>query len=468
MKTWKARFVVTQSGILENAVFGAENGVFVAVGGRDADEDLGDVAVVPGLVNGHSHAFQRAIRGRTEFLDARRPDEDFWSWRTLMYQAALSLGPEAFEAVSRMAFLEMALSGITAVGEFHYVHHQQDGTPYSDPNELAHRVIRAARSVGIRITLLRVAYHRGGYGQPAGDDQRRFIEDDVETYLGRVESLASDWRSDDRVQVGMAPHSIRAVPGNWLSAIAKHADQTGRVVHIHACEQRRELEESIHEYGSAPVRVFEDLGLLGPGTTIVHGTHLEAGDAERLKSTGTTVCACPTTERNLGDGFLPAQDLLGAGVSVSLGTDSQAQIDLWSEMRLVEYHERLRAERRNVLAAAHPVWLDSPTDGKLSTADVLWPMSTVHGAHSIGLNSGQIAPGRSADFAVLDLRHPSLVGGNHESLLSDLVFSGVPAAVVGVYVGGTQIIHGSRHADTDGIVDDFRSVMSKLDALSMT
>lgn len=462
MTTYRARYLMTGAGILEDAVFRVEDGRFTAFDGSHADINLGDVAVVPGLVNAHSHAFQRAIRGRTEYLDAARREEDFWSWRTLMYAAALSLDPEDIEAVSAMAFLEMALTGITSVGEFHYVHHQPDGQPYPDPNTLAHRVIEAARSVGLRITLLRVAYHRGGYQKPAGADQRRFVEPTVDAYLDRVEALAAHWASDSGVRVGMAPHSIRAVPGEWLEAIADHANRSGRVVHIHACEQRRELAESRAEYGAEPVRVLADRGLLGPKTTLVHGTHLDRDALSLVSQYRPTICACPTTERNLGDGFLPAQSLVAQRVPIALGTDSQANIDLWAEMRLVEYHERLRAERRNVLASHHEVWAPTPTDGRLRTADVLWPMGTEHGARSLGLETGQIELDAQADFVTLDLNAPCLAGATSRSLKSDLVFSTANGAVRDTFVAGQRIVSNGSHPDMDPIIERYRATLERL------
>jgi len=462
MTTYRARYLLTDDGVVEDGVFTVTGGRFARFGDGPVDVDLGAVAAVPGLVNAHSHGFQRAIRGRTEFLDATRKEEDFWSWRRLMYQTALALEPADIEAVSRMAFLEMALTGITAVGEFHYVHHQPDGHPYADPNTLAHAVIEAARSVGVRITLLRVAYHRDGFERAAGPDQRRFVEPDVETYLERVEALAHHWRGDDGVTVGMAPHSIRAVPGPWLRAIGAHAVATGRVVHIHACEQRRELAESRAEYGAEPVRVLADRGLLSPRTTLVHGTHLDAEGLALVAQAKATVCACPTTERNLGDGFLPAQALIAGRVPIALGSDSQANIDLWAEMRLVEYHERLRTQRRNVLATHHGLWHAAPAHGRLETADILWPMGTRHGARALGAEGGRIALDAPADFVTLDLNAPSLAGLTADTLRPNLVFSTSVDAVRDTFVAGQRIVREGQHPDAGSIVERYRAALARM------
>lgn len=402
--------------------------------------DLGDVAVVPGLVNAHSHAFQRGIRGKTEYLVAGREEEDFWTWRDEMYRAALGYDADRVEEVSRLAFLEMAMSGITTVGEFHYLHHQPDGTPYADPNELAHRVIQAARDVGIRITLLRVGYHRAGHGRPAEDAQRRFVEPDVDTYLTRVDALRGQWADDDFVEVGLAPHSIRAVPKAWLVAASDYADEHDLALHIHACEQRRELEESHEEYGKPPVAAFADMGVLSRRMTLVHGTHLSDEELALLAEHRPTVCACPTTERNLGDGFLPALELAKRDVPISLGSDSHTNIDLWEEMRLVEYHERLRYERRNVLATElREHMLGTQTGDRLPTANALWPMGTLHGARALGLSAGRLDPGCHADFVTIDLNHITLRGTTRDSLLADVTLSMTPGAVKDVFVGGKKL-----------------------------
>ena len=405
--------------------------------------DLGHVALVPGQVNAHSHAFQRAIRGRTEYVSVDRQADDFWSWREAMYEAVLSLDADAFESACRRAFEEMALTGYTTVGEFHYVHHRPDGTPYDDPNELAYRAIDAARDVGLRISLLRVAYNRAGYDKSPNPRQRRFIESDVDTYLQRFDALTRSIEERRFVSVGMAPHSIRAVPQEWLEAISAHGHGQDVPMHIHACEQPGEVAESMDEYDKPPLEALESMGLLDDRVTIIHGTHLSEGELGILADRQPTICACPTTERNLGDGFLPATELMDRGVPICLGSDSHANIDPFEEMRLVEYHERLQKRRRNVLASyAEPraVATDPGGSDRLSTAEVCWEMGTRHGARALGLPGGELLPGRLADFTALDLDHISLRGADAESLLPSIVFSMTPGAVRDVFVGGEAIV----------------------------
>lgn len=459
----RARFVVGPDAVHTDATVVVRDGSVATLRpAAPGDTDLGEVALAPGLINAHSHAFQRALRGRTEYLRAGREDEDFWSWRGLMYRTANALDPDDVEAVSRMAFLEMAKGGVTTVGEFHYLHHAPDGAPYADPNALAHRVVRAARDVGLRVALLRVLYHRAGPGRPAEALQRRFVDPDVDTALDRVDALAAHWRGDAAVSVGLAPHSVRAVPRGWLEAVARAAGD--RVVHLHACEQRAELAQCAAEHGMSPVALIDACGLLGPRTTLVHATHLDADALARVARARPTVAACPGTERNLGDGFLPAAELLARRVPIALGSDGQADIDLFNEMRLVEYHERLRAERRNVLARAHGAWHPAPADGRLEVADLLWPMATTHGARSLGLPVGALAPGAPADLVALDLRHPRLAATTARTLLADLAFSAGPDCVRATWVAGRPVVVDGRHPAQEATLDAFRRVMRRLDA----
>ena len=276
---------------------------------------------LPGFVNAHSHAFQRALRGRVEHVDPDHPHDDFWTWREAMYQAANAIDPDGAYEVALQLYREMVAAGYTAVGEFHYPHHQPGGEPYPDPNAMAKATAAAARDAGIEIVMLMTAYARAGQGLPPTPGQRRFCDPDVASYLARVDALASEMR------VGLAPHSVRAVPRDWLEEITAYAASSGMVVHIHANEQRREIDESLAEYGLRPIELLAEIGLLGPRATVIHATHVSERELELLASSGATVCACPTTEANLGDGFLPALELMQHGVPICIGTDSNTIID---------------------------------------------------------------------------------------------------------------------------------------------
>jgi formimidoylglutamate deiminase len=384
------------------------------------------------MVNAHSHAFQRVIRGRTEHRSEHSTDS-FWTWREQMYAAANRLEPEEIYDVSRMAFLEMALTGITAVGEFHYIHHQRDGSPYSDPNLLEREVIRAARDVGIRIALLRVAYARAGYQTEPNPLQIRFIEQTPDVYLKHLEQLlGAPELSDGTAWVGVAPHSVRAVPLDYLKTIVAFANERALPVHMHVAEQPAEVSACIEEYGRSPVALLETEGLLSKRFTAVHAIHVTPKAIASLARAGAFVCACPTTERNLGDGVVPVDAYLDAGVRISLGSDSQIQIDLLEDARELEYHLRLQKMQRNVL---------SP-----ELARTLFDCATINGAVSIGLHGGgKIEVGSPADFFTVDLEDLSIAGADPDSLLTNIVFSLSRTAVRDVVVGGKQIISHGLH-----------------------
>ena len=410
---------------------------------------LKNCALLPGLINAHSHAFQRVIRGRTE-RRSQHTSDSFWTWREQMYAAANRLSPEDIYAASRMAFLEMALAGITAVGEFHYIHHAPDGAPYSDPNLLEREVIRAARDVGVRIALLRVAYARAGYQAEPNPQQVRFIESSPEKYLKNLEELlAAPELKAGEAWIGVAPHSIRAVPLEYLKTIVGFAEQRGLMVHMHVAEQTAEVEACIAEYGRSPVALLDTEGLLGARFTAVHAIHVTPKAISALARGQANVCACPTTERNLGDGVVPVDAYFNAGVPVSLGTDSQIQIDLLEDARELEYHLRLQRTARNVLAPG------GETD-QSALARRLFACATTNGAASIGFDGGSLVPGAPADFFTVDLDDPSIAGSSPENLLANVVFSLSRTAIKDVVVGGKRIVADGRHAQQDGILRAFQ------------
>jgi formiminoglutamate deiminase len=292
--------------------------------------------LVPGLANAHSHAFHRALRGRTQAGKGT-----FWTWRERMYALAGRLDPDTYHALARATFAEMALAGITCVGEFHYLHHGPRGTRYADPNEMGHRLIAAADEAGIRITLLDTLYLTSTVeGEPLRGPQRRFGDGDVSSWADRVDRLIPR----PHVRLGAAAHSVRAVPADALTELARRAADLP--VHIHLSEQRAENEACLAAHGRTPTALLRDHGLLGPGLTAVHATHLSDEDRARLGGNAVTVCFCPTTERDLADGIGPARALVDAGSPLCLGSDSHAVIDLWEEARAVELNGRLRDERR--------------------------------------------------------------------------------------------------------------------------
>ena len=331
-----------------------------------SDERYAEIAAMP---NVHSHVFQRGLRGRAERVTPANRD-DFWTWRTEMFALADALTPETMLAVAEQGFSEMRGAGYGIVGEFHYVHHQSDGRPYDDPNELAIAVARGALAAGLPIVLLPAAYNRNGWDggdRPPTTGQRRFCDPDVETFLTRVDALRA-WAADQPgVEVGVAAHSVRAVPSSWLEAITAYSDAHGIVRHVHAHEQRRELDECQAEHGCSPIELLDRTGFLSERSTVIHGIHVSTDDIARLARTGAIVASCPTTEGNLGDGYLPAMRYADAGVPLAIGSDSQVRIDPFEEARELETLSRRERElRAGLLAHTGDLWEELCRNGHRS------------------------------------------------------------------------------------------------------
>jgi len=314
-----------------------------STGDRDDDDDATRLPglTIPGLANCHSHAFHRALRGRTQ-----RGRGTFWTWREQMYDVAERLDPDGYLALATATFREMVAAGITTVGEFHYLHHQPDGTPYDEPNAMGHALIDAARQAGLRITLLDTCYLSSGFGEPSQGAQVRYDDGSAAAWADRVSTLGDD----DQVRIGGAIHSVRAVPRDQLPTVVKATG--GRPLHVHLSEQTAENEQCLAAYGATPTAVLDEAGALGPLTSAVHATHLTDDDVRRLGAATTYACFCPTTERDLGDGIGPSRALHDAGSPLTLGSDSHAVIDLFEEMRAVELDERLATRERGHWTAA--------------------------------------------------------------------------------------------------------------------
>ena len=335
--------------------------------------------VVPGLANTHSHAFHRALRGRTQ-----RERGSFWTWRDQMYAVAGRLDPDTYFALARATYREMAAAGITAVGEFHYLHHQPDGTPYDDPHEMGAALVEAARQAGIRITLLDTLYLSAGFGEPPSGAQVRYSDGSVDAWLERVRGLEARTSTLEGSRTGMAAHSVRAVPAEDLDALA--AGVGDRPFHVHLSEQVAENQACLAAYGVTPTRLLADHGLLGPTSSLVHATHLTDDDIALIGGAAAYASFCPTTERDLGDGIGPSCRLRDAGARLTLGSDSHAVIDLFEEMRALELDERLATQQR----------------GHWSAAELLTGATTT-GHASLGWDdAGAIAVGQRADLVVVD------------------------------------------------------------------
>ena len=407
-------------------------------------------AILPGLVNVHSHAFQRVIRGRTEYRSGAERDT-FWTWRESMYHAANLLSPGAMYHAARMAYLEMLLSGITTVGEFHYVHNAPGGVPYQDRNLLALQVLRAAGETGLRIALLRTAYVRAGWGKPADPGQARFLTPRVQDFITDTEALRATLPPE--ATIGVAPHSVRAVPLDYLRELADYARSNALPLHMHVAEQPAEVEACLAEYGKRPVELLQQQGVLDARFTGIHAIHITAEEAANLGDAKARVCACPTSERNLGDGAVPADRLMEAGAGICFGSDSNVQIDILEDARLLEYHLRMNKLERVVLA---------PGSSKDALARRLFTSATETGAASLQVSAGSLEVGRQADFFTVDLDDPSLAGAGPDPLLNHIVFSLERTAIRDVAVGGKLVVRDGRHPLAEQITREFAGVQRDL------
>ncbi|GAB7547410.1 formimidoylglutamate deiminase [Cupriavidus sp. 8B] len=401
--------------------------------------------LLTGMPNLHSHAFQRGFAGLTEYRSETLADgqesDSFWSWRKLMYRFALRLSPDTLEAIATQLYIEMLRAGYTSVCEFHYVHHDTDGKPYADPAEMSLRLLRAAQTAGIGITLLPVLYQTAGFGnKPAVPDQRRFLHE-TSAMLALLGRLAPQCHGQARL--GLAPHSLRAVPPQSLAdAVAGlHALDAKAPVHIHIAEQQREVDECITLTGTRPVAWLLDHAEVDARWCLVHATHLDWDERRRLAHSGAVAGICPTTEANLGDGVFDAAPYLGQGGVWGIGSDSHASVSVVEELRLFEYGQRLALQKRNVLAS----------DAHKQVADRLYLDAAFGGARASGREIGAIAVGQQADFVVLDGAHPALSGLSGSQALAVHVFTnhGHETLAEVRTAGRTRVQHGTHALQAD-------------------
>ncbi len=408
--------------------------------------------VIPGMPNVHSHAFQRAIAGRTQRVGPG--DDDFWTWRQAMYAFARRMTPEAVEATAAQLCVDMLRSGYTAVGEFHYLHHQPDGTPYDDPAELSRRIVAAARETGIGLTHLPVLYAYGGFGgAPPSEGQRRFLNDVAG--IGRIlEAIMKLADGDPQLRVGLAPHSLRAVtPGMLRDALAvlDALDPTAPV-HIHVAEQTKEVADCLAWSGKRPVEWLLDAMPVSERWCLIHATHMTPEETAALAASGATAGLCPTTEADLGDGLFPAPAFLADGGRFGIGSDSHTRVSPTDELRMLEYAQRLMRRRRNVLRRA----------GFDSVGLGLYAAALEGGAQALGRPIGRIAPGCRADLVVLAADHPLLYGKTGDEVVDTFVFSGGPELVRDVIVGARHVVREGRHVHEDAVAARYRHALGRM------
>ncbi len=406
---------------------------------------------IPAMPNVHSHAHQRFMLGLAE--RAGPGADSFWTWREAMYGFALKLGPEDLEAVAAQLYVEMLKSGFSIVGEFQYLHHQPDGTPYDEPAELSLRCISAAEQAGIAITMLPTLYNFGGFGgQASTAGQRRFVNG-AERYLGIYRTLASVCANHPLRRLGISPHSFRAVSVELLQEVIGAIDPLAPI-HVHVAEQTKEVDDCLAWCGKRPVELMLDSFDVSSRWTAIHATHMGVDETDRMAKTGVIAGLCPTTEANLGDGIFPADRFLKAGGSIAIGSDSHISVSPAEDLRMLEYSQRLRDRTRNALAGGPG----------LSTGRTLYDAALRGGAQSMTQPVGAIAPGFRADIAVLDDEHPSLIGRSGDSVLDTWIFSAGNSCVKDVLVGGAHVVKERHHIREDEIAARFRAAVKRLTA----
>jgi formimidoylglutamate deiminase len=426
------------------------DGTIIAVQPGSLPGDAERIAgmALPGLPNLHCHAFQRAMAGLAE---RRGPAGDsFWTWREVMYGFLADLTPDDLEAIAAFAYMEMLETGFTAVGEFHYLHHDVDGRPFADIGEMAARIAAAAGETGIGLTLLPSFYANGGFGGVAGTHaQRRFLNG-PDAFLGlleRTRAIAADLA--DAV-VGVAPHSLRAVTPATLRRVVE-ACGSGPI-HIHVAEQKAEVEDCVAALGRRPVAWLIDNCEIGPRWCLVHATHMDDAEISDLARSGAVAGLCPLTEANLGDGIFPAEAFLAGGGRFGVGSDSNIAIEAAAELRQLEYAQRLQRHARNVLAG----------DAGRSTGRRLYDAALAGGAQALGRRIGSLEAGRRADIVVLAAEHPDLAGRRDDSWLDAYVFAAGGKMVRTVLVGGTTVVSDGRHRARSTVEERYRKTVTRL------
>jgi len=409
------------------------------------------LALLPALSNLHSHSFQRAMAGMTEYRIAGR--DSFWTWRDLMYRFLEHLTPEHIESIAAFVFMEMQEAGYAAVGEFHYVHHQKGGAPYDNPAELTARIFAAAQLTGIGLTHLPVLYSYGGAGaQALAAGQLRFgnTVDEFATLLAAARQAAQALPAD--TIIGIAPHSLRAtVPSELAAALPLAA---GAPIHIHVAEQPKEVADISAWLGARPVEWLLDNTNIGPDWCAIHATHMTAQETARLAKSGAIAGLCPITEANLGDGPFNGPGWLAAGGAFGIGSDSNVRISLVEELRMLEYSQRLRDCARNVML-----------DGAGSTGAALYRNAALGGAQALARKAGAIAQGHLADLVAIDLTHPTLCGLGIEQVLDGLVFAAPDGLATDLWSAGRHQVRAGKHVQRGAIIRGWRDTMAKLKAV---
>ena len=449
-RTYKFEQLLSEEGWLSPGFVNIDaSGFIVSISsvGNNADHTF-DGICLPGLPNLHSHAFQRAMAGLTEISGSG--ENNFWTWQNVMYEFLGKLDPEDVEAIGAQLFMEMLKGGYTAVAEFHYLHHDKDGAHYDNPAEMSDRIIAAAIETGISLTLLPVLYGYGGFGaKPPLDGQKRFLHN-MDQFGHLLNSLQSGYSNIEGIELGIALHSLRAVSPEMIDEAVSQAQQGP--IHIHISEQLREVEQCVNWSGKRPVEWLLDHSEVGERWCLLHATHMTESEISAFAKTGAIAGLCPTTEANLGDGLFPLEQFLNQNGRFGVGSDSNTSVDAAEELRLLEYGQRLIQQRRNVGARGK---------GE-SSGSSLFLGALDGGRQALGQPIGLLAPGKRADFIILDKMHPVLAGRSGNTILDSWIFTGGRELITDVFVAGRHLVQKGRHINQEQIENRFRHTISRL------
>ena len=420
----------------------------VTAGAAPAAGDERHAIALPGLASLHSHAFQRGMAGLAELRGDST--DTFWTWRETMYRFALAMTPDDVASVATLLYIEMLEQGFTRVGEFHYLHHDRDGSPYADPAEMAARIAQAAEASGIGLTLLPSFYAHGSFGGAAPHDgQRRFICS-VDQFAALMSASRKAIGALPGANIGIAPHSLRAVTPDELAAIVPLAE--GGPVHIHAAEQVREVEDCLAWSGRRPVQWLLEHAPIDRRWCLIHATHMTNEEVVAFAASGAVAGLCPITEASLGDGIFSAREFLDAGGAFGVGTDSNVLIGAADELRQLEYGQRLKHRQRNVLSAG----------AGRSTGRTLFDHALAGGAQALAHPAVGLAPGARADIVTLDTAHPSLAGRAGDAVLDGWIFAAGSGAIDCVWTGGHKVVEGGRHKLHQAARERFTAAVRRL------
>lgn len=459
MATFRLERVLTDGGWRENVLLRVNDaGIITALddaGEAAAADERVRGAVIPALCNAHSHAFQRAMAGQAEWRGPSKESaggDSFWTWRERMYDLALRISPDDLRAIAALLYIDMLKAGYTQVCEFHYVHHDERGAACATPTALSEAIFQAAQETGIGLTHLPVLYQTADFGNaPPGERQRRFINTTAD-FLKLVEALDGLAARQPHANVGVAFHSLRAVPPEAMQDVLAAVKNDARPLHIHIAEQQREVEACLAATNKRPVEWLLENAAVNARWSLVHATHMTAGETEALAASGAVAVLCPTTEANLGDGLFNLPEFLAANGRLAIGSDSHVSVSATEELRWLEYGQRLRFQKRNVAACE----TDRHTGARL------WRLAAEGGAQSAGVAMGRIAVGCRADLLVLDDNAPCLTGLSGDTLLDAFIFAGSPNTIRHVMAAGRWQVREGRHAGEAAAASAYRQTMLRL------